>query len=300
MALTIRLLFGLSEMHAAVDLQRLHWGDDVESVIPAHMLFSLAGHGGHVLAAFDDERMVGVLIGFIGTGAGDVSRPAMANLEIVSKRMVIHPDYRGHGLGYRLKLAQRERAIAQGIRLVEWTFDPLLALNAHLNIRKLGAVCTHYLENYYGTESAGGLAALGASDRLLVEWWVTHRRVEERLAAKRSLLKLAQYLEADTPLLNPTGARADEWPEPAQAPTLPGQRAMALIEIPTRYTAMVRDEPALAVRWREHSRRVFQQAFARGFMVTDFLHEHVEGRERAFYVMSYDGPQPERFQPGQQ
>ncbi len=298
MTLTIRLLLGLGEMHAAVDLQRLHWGDDVESVIPAHMLFSLAGHGGHVLAAFDGARMVGVLIGFIGTGAGDVARPAMANLQIVSKRMVIHPEYRGQGIGYRLKLAQRDRAMAQGIRLVEWTFDPLLAPNAHLNIRKLGAVCTRYLENYYGTEGAGGLAALGASDRLLVEWWVTHRRVEERLTGKRGLLRLAQYLSAETPLLNPTDVRADGLPVPAPAPTQSGQRAMALIEIPADYTAMMRAEPALAVRWREHSRRVFTGAFARGFMVTDFLHENVDGRERAFYLMSYDGPQPDSIQPG--
>ncbi|MBE0705443.1 MAG: GNAT family N-acetyltransferase, partial [Afipia sp.] len=56
--ITIRPLRTLDELHPAVDLQRLHWGDDLESVVPAQMLLSLATHGGHVLAAFDGERMI--------------------------------------------------------------------------------------------------------------------------------------------------------------------------------------------------------------------------------------------------
>jgi predicted GNAT superfamily acetyltransferase len=80
----------------------------------------------------------------------------MAILQLFSKRMVVLPEYRGQGIGYRLKLAQRDFAIEQGIRLVVWTFDPMLAPNAHLNIRKLGVVCHTYYENYYGTSSEGG------------------------------------------------------------------------------------------------------------------------------------------------
>ncbi len=125
-------------------------------------------------------------------------RPAMANLQFVSKRMVVLPEYRGQGIGYRLKLAQRELAIAEGVRLVVWTFDPLLSLNAHLNIRKLGALCSAYSENYYGTSEEGGLTTFGMSDRLMVEWWVTNRRVEERIFGSRSDLTLSHYLEAET------------------------------------------------------------------------------------------------------
>ncbi len=69
--------------------------------------------------------MVGVLIGFLGTNAEETERPAMANLQMVSKRMVVLPEYRGQGIGYNLKVVQRDLSIRQGIRLVTWTFDPL-------------------------------------------------------------------------------------------------------------------------------------------------------------------------------
>ena len=187
---SIRTLYKLEDMHEAVELQKTYWGTDLESVVPAHMLFSLATSGGHVIAAFDGDKMVAVLIGFLGTDIQEPTRPAMANLRIVSKRMIVLPEYRGQGVGYKLKKRQREFAMRQGIRLVTWTFDPMLMANAHLNIRKLGAISTSYLENYYGTVNEGGLSRTGTSDRLLVEWWVTNRRVEERLNGSRGLINL--------------------------------------------------------------------------------------------------------------
>ena len=150
---SIRSLQNLNEMHGAVELQKTYWGSDLESVVPAHMLFSLATSGGQVIAAFDGDKMVAVLIGFLGTDIQEPSRPAMANLRIVSKRMIVLPEYRGLGIGYKLKKRQREFAMRQGIRLITWTFDPMLAANANLNIRKLGAISTSYLEDYYGTRS---------------------------------------------------------------------------------------------------------------------------------------------------
>ena len=180
----IHALRALAEMYPAVELQKVYWGDELESVIPAHMLFSLANHGGHVLAASDGDRLIGLLVGFLGTSKEDINRPALADLQIVSKRMVVLPEYRNQGVAYQLKLAQREVALRQGVRLVTWTFDPLLSTNAHLNIRKLGAVVDEYLQDYYGTAGEGGLVTLGSSDRLFAEWWVTHRRVKERIEGR--------------------------------------------------------------------------------------------------------------------
>src|SRR3954462_12563274 len=111
----IRPLRALEDMRPVVEMQKLYWGDDLESVIPAHMLFSLANHGGHVLAAFDGDKPVGVLVGFLSTHQADPPRPAMANLQIFSKRMVVLPEYRSQGIGYRLKLAQRDIALKEGI-----------------------------------------------------------------------------------------------------------------------------------------------------------------------------------------
>ncbi len=290
----IRPLRTLDEMRPMVDLQRIYWGDDLESIIPAHMLFSLANHGGHVLGAFDGERPVGVLVGFLSTNMDEPKRPAMANLQIFSKRMVVLPEYRGQGIGYHLKLAQREIAVTQGIRLVVWTFDPALAANAHLNIRKLGAICNTYTENYYGTSSEGGLAKFGTSDRLIAEWWVTNRRVEERIFGSRTDLTLSHYLEADTPVLNPTTVSADGLPLPADQ-LLASSGALALVEIPTQYPTIEANNAALAQTWRMHVRDVFKQVLARGFIVTDFLTDTHEGRERSFYLLSYSGPQIESF-----
>lgn len=292
--ITIRPLRALSEMHAAVDLQKLHWGDDLESTVPAHMLYSLACHGGHVLAAFDGARMIGVLIGFLGTSEDNPTRPAMANLQVVSKRMVVHPDYRSHGIGYRLKLAQRDFAIQQGIRLVTWTFDPLLAANAHLNVRKLGTTCHTYLVDYYGTEGEGSLTTLGSSDRLLAEWWVTNRRVEERIGGARPLLTLRQYLDAGTAVLNPSDAVDGSFICPAAGFALP-ETSLGLVEIPVNFLAMVRERPDLAQGWRAHTRALFQSLFARGYSVTDFVRDTHDGGDRAFYLLSYQGPQFEGF-----
>lgn len=284
-SLEIKPLYALSEMKAAVELQKVYWGDDVESVIPAHMLYSLANNGGHVLAAFDGERMVGVLVGFLGTNMEEQDRPAMANLQIVSKRMVILPGYRGHGIGYKLKLAQRDIAIRQGVRLVVWTFDPLLATNAHLNIRKLGGISYRYLEDYYGTSGDGGLAKLGSSDRLQVEWWVTNRRVEERINGKRGDLSLKHYLDAETMIINPSSVSHDGLPLPAETFVRPGG-SLALVEIPPHFEIIQQQNPALAQAWRAHSREVFMAVLRAGFVITDFLHETFEGRERAFYLLS--------------
>lgn len=109
----------------------------------------------------------------------------MANLKMVSQRMAVIPEYRGTGVGYELKLAQRRLAIQLGIRLITWTFDPLLSRNAHLNIRKLGAIGQVYYRDYYGSGDSA-LVKLHSSDRLLAEWWVTSNRVEQRINGRRA------------------------------------------------------------------------------------------------------------------
>ncbi len=282
---SIRLLHNLDEMHEAVELQKTYWGNDLESVVPAHMLFSLATSGGHVLAAFDGDKMVAVLIGFLGTDVQEASRPAMANLRIVSKRMIVLPEYRGQGVGYKLKKRQREFALRQGIRLVTWTFDPMLAANAHLNIRKLGAISTSYLENYYGTSNEGGLSRTGTSDRLLVEWWVTNRRVEERLNGSRGVINLNQYLEADTPIANASSIDIAGLVVPSTMFVVP-TGSLGLVEIPVNYETLIHDNLPLALQWQAHIRDVMQRLLASGYIVTDFVRSTYENRERAFYLFS--------------
>lgn len=287
--LEIKLLLTLGEMRAAVELQKTFWGDDSESLVPTHMLFSIAKYGGHVLGVYDQNRLVGLLIGFLGATPQPGTIITAADLQFASKRMVVLPEYRSHGIGSRLKLAQRDLALAQGIRLVTWTFDPLMALNAHLNIRKLGCLCRVYYPDHYGTEETGGLTLLGSSDRLLAEWWVGHQRVQERAVGNAPVLCLEDYLGQGGHLFD-----AANWDE-AGFPGLPAKRldarllrdpATILLEIPTDFKAVVHADPGLAHAWRDYTRDVLQALFAAGYGVVDFIHQDYEGRTRAFYVLS--------------
>lgn len=283
----IRALARLDDMYQAVALQRVYWGTDTESIVPAQVLFTMAMYGGHVLAAMDGERMVGLLIGLLGTNVHEPeNRPAMTNLVLASKRMMVLPDYRGEGIATQLKLAQRDTAIKQGIRLVTWTFDPLLSINAHLNFRKLATVSQIFHENLYGTRDETGLAVLGRSDRLRVDWWVTNLRVEERLNGSRTDLKLAQYIDAGTQIINPTTFVDGFATPPASLIECAG--SFALLEIPLNFPTIVQKNRTLAQQWQDQVREGIKKLFASGYIVTDFLRDEHEGRERAFYLWSLD------------
>jgi predicted GNAT superfamily acetyltransferase len=286
--LEIRLLLTLADMRAAVELQKTFWGDDSESLVPTHMLFSIANYGGHVVGAYDGDRLVGLLIGFLGAVTQSGATVTTADLQFASKRMVVLPEYRSHGIGSRLKMAQRELALAQGIHLVTWTFDPLMALNAHLNIRKLGCICRTYYPDHYGTEETGGLTLLGSSDRLLAEWWVNLPRVQQRRDAGDPALSLETYLEQGGRLFGAAGW--DESGFPALPTDRPDSRLLrggvpVLLEIPSDYKAIAHANPDLGRAWRCYTREAFVVLFVAGWQVTDFVHQEVESRNRAFYVL---------------
>ena len=173
MIIQIRLLSTQEEIRSVEQLQREVWSlPDVE-VVPLHVLITAAKNGGLLLGAFDDERLVGFVFGFPGlTPEG--------KLKHCSHMAGVHPAYRDRGLGYSLKLAQREHVLAQGIDLITWTFDPLETRNATLNFHKLGAICNTYLPNLYG-EMRDGLNAGLPSDRFQVDWWIASERVAQRL-----------------------------------------------------------------------------------------------------------------------
>lgn len=280
----IRSLKTLEELQAVETLQRLVW-DDPKTVIYSHMLISLARNGGSILGALRGDQLIGFIISYLGLEAPESERPAMANLKLVSQRMAVQPEYRGTGVGYELKLAQRNFAIGLGIRLITWTFDPLLSRNAHLNIRKLGAIGQVYYRDYYGSGDSA-LVKLHSSDRLLAEWWVTSNRVEQRINGRRSSLTLQQYLEGNANILNPTRANAQGLPVPSER-IEPPQSTLALVEIPTDYDAILSRDLDLAQAWRAHSREVLERLLNDGYAVTDFIHGVHEGRERSFYVLSY-------------
>jgi predicted GNAT superfamily acetyltransferase len=280
----IRPLKALEELSMVVDLQRAVW-DDPASVIYRNTLISMVRNGGLVLGALDGNQIVGFVLGYLGTESQDTQRPAMANLKLVSQRMAVLPEYRNRGVGFELKLAQRQYAIKQGIRLITWTFDPLQSRNAHLNIHKLGAIIRDYWRDYYGTEPSPQVT-LGSSDRAIVEWWVTNNRVQQRVNGKRSSLTLEQYTSANATILNPTQEGPKGFPHPCDLVNISGGMVV-LIEIPTDFGAIVKGDPGLARAWRQHNRELMEQALASGYTVTDFLFGNYEGRMRSFYALTF-------------
>lgn len=174
-AILIRPCTTLDEFAQCIELQKAVWGDSDRELVPQHIFVVATKTSGQVLGAYDGDRLVGYLLALVGLHDG--------RAHLHSHMTGVHPDYQNHGVGKRLKLAQRADAIARGIELVEWTFDPLKLRNAYFNIVRLGAIIRTYLPNVYGPTSSH-LDRGMPTDRLLAEWWLTSPRVQEILAGK--------------------------------------------------------------------------------------------------------------------
>lgn len=281
----IRLLVDYEEMVQAEALARVVWPGSETDIIPAHLSIAISHNGGTVLGAFDDDTLVGYVLGFLGTDSQDPERIAMTRLKHCSHQLGVHPEYRDRGIGFALKQAQREEVLKQGIRLITWTYDPLLSQNAHLNIRRLGSVCNTYILGAYG-EMRDALNIGIASDRFQVDWWVTSPRVVSRFEKARRPLDLTHYLNAGAKKMNPATLDNEGRLCPNDAAIDPSG-VVALVEIPADYQELKKRDMSIAKSWREHSRYIFTYLFAAGYIVTDFLYISDEPQPRSYYVLTH-------------
>jgi predicted GNAT superfamily acetyltransferase len=172
----VRKCRSLEDFQACVALQRAIWGEADLEVEPATM-FVVAEHtGGQVLGAYDGSILVGYTLAVAALRNG---APYLH-----SHMTGVHADYRDRGVGRALKLFQREEALSRGIRLIEWTFDPLEMRNAHFNLNRLGAICRRYLPNLYGITTSPLHRGL-ATDRLVAEWYLDSPRVLAALTGEQ-------------------------------------------------------------------------------------------------------------------
>jgi predicted GNAT superfamily acetyltransferase len=179
----LRRCHGIEDFRACVALQKEVWNFTDAELVPLRMFVVADKVGGQIMGAFDGDVLVGFALSVPGTRTGHVY--------LHSHMLAVRKDHRNSGLGRRLKLMQREDALARSIALIEWTFDPLEIKNAYLNIEKLGAIARRYNINQYGITSSplqGGLP----SDRLIAEWWLKSRRVETLLATGKNLPMVAE------------------------------------------------------------------------------------------------------------
>jgi predicted GNAT superfamily acetyltransferase len=219
---------GIEECNALENLQIDIWQTH-EGIVPGEVFFIAIKNGGIVLAAYDLDQEAQKPIGFVFSILGQTQDK---RLRQHSHQAGVLSDYRDQNLGYKLKVAQREKSLQQGINWMIWTCDPLESRNANFNFRKLGAVCNTYYEHLYG--DMGGINEGLPSDRFQPDWFLDSERVVKRL--KGEILPTFAIKEKDK---------------------------------------------ALALEWRLYLREVFQQAFAAGYRVVDFVVE----QGRGFYVL---------------
>ena len=173
----VRQLFALAEFSEALQLQQRIWGFADSELLPLRFFVVASKIGGHVFGAYHQEQIVGFCLGVPGLKPD--ARPYLH-----SHMLGVLPDFRDSGVGRRLKVRQRADALARGLHLVEWTFDPLEIKNAFFNIERLGAIVRHYADNQYGVTASplhGGLP----TDRCVAEWSIASPRVEGILAGEK-------------------------------------------------------------------------------------------------------------------
>jgi chorismate synthase len=240
MELTIRRLDGYQEYAACEQLQFAVWQT---AAIPHDLLVTFARNGGIVLGAFSGTQLIGTVFGFLGW-------TATGRLKLNSHRAAVLPAYRNSGIGEQLKWAQRAAALADGLDLISWTFDPLLGRNARLNLHKLGGVARRLIENAYGAYPIVNGVAL-PSDRLVVEWELPSARVQQRAAGIR---QPADWLNA---------------PELADAAVPAAAVSRLRLAIPDDLDQLMSRDFAAAYTWRLQARAALQPALAAGWQVTD-------------------------------
>jgi chorismate synthase len=279
---TLRHLETLDDYRACVALQEDTWGEGFSERVPTAILKVAQSLGGVTAGAFDDAgRLVGFVFGLTGLDEHG---------EVVhwSDMLAVSAGASGAGLGARLKAFQREAVVGRGVRKMFWTFDPLRAANAHLNLNKLGAVVREYRRDMYGDTDSVLHRGIG-TDRFVALWLLDSERVVGRMA------RMVDAAPAGAPpAVTPPAALALTAVGPADLPE-PGNPVLDLDEphvgvaIPPDIGTIIERDTGLAVAWREASREVFIHYLERGYEV---VHLFREGTSAPTYLLSRMHPDP--------
>jgi predicted GNAT superfamily acetyltransferase len=240
-AATIRLFETNDDYRACVELQRETWGAEFRDCVPPAMLMISQKMDGVAAGAFDAE---GVLLGFVYglMGWKDGERCHWSHMLAVKR------EYRDRGIGQDLKAFQRAALLSRGVSVMYWTYDPLVARNAYLNLQKLGVDVVEYVPDMYGDDEGSTTDSVIGSDRLVVRWLL---QTEER-----------------------NGERTDGR----------GGEPVVRLEIPADIQSLKAVAPDLAREWRGKTREAFQSYFARGYRVARFVRE--PHTERCYYILT--------------
>jgi predicted GNAT superfamily acetyltransferase len=257
------------DFEGCVAVQQAVWGVEVT---PALQMIATTFAGGSLFVA---ESEGGPMAGF--AYAFPAIRGGVPHLH--SDMLAVLPEYRKQGVGVRLKWAQRDDALVRGLSLITWTFDPLEARNAHLNLRRLGGTGAEFLENFYGI-TASALHHNLPTDRLVVRWDLGSDRV----------VALAGQAEPPPSVPTPSLPKINEvkwqagWPVSSE-PRIDLEEPELLLEIPPDFDILCQAAPRVAEDWHRKTRTALKAYFGRKYVAADLAPTEERGRRRPFYVL---------------
>ena len=279
---TIRPFAARGDYTACVELQREVWGEGFADVVPPTILMVSQRLGGVAAGAFDaGGRLLGFVFGVTGIRDGEPVH--------WSDMLAVRPEARGTGIGRRLKLFQREQLLARGVRRMHWTYDPLVARNANLNLNSLGAVPVEYVVNLYG-ETGSSLHAGLDTDRFIVEWRLDGALPSERHPATAD----PTSVPASGGSVPPTdGAPTDVGALPiVDLRWAVGERPMPAeprvrVAVPADIAALKAADSSQARAWQRAQRLAFTHYLSRGYRVSGFEH-HAPPADSYYLVAKAD------------
>ena len=254
---TVRRACSPQDISQAVAVQASAWGSrDYRDVAPAHVLKALCDNGGIVLGAFEGDRLIGVSYGWMVADKG----------YFYSHATGVSSGSKYKGVGYMLKLKQREEVLSRGVNLIKWTFDPLQSLNSYFNLEKLGVIARSYVVNYYGEMEDDINRGLG-SDRVIAEWWLDSKRVELSIKGKGRTPEAERLLELGGEIAldydGPGGI------QPSQ-PRIDLDSDIIMVGLPESISELRDRRFEAAVMWRKASRSVYSSYMSSGYVMVGF------------------------------
>ena len=262
-------------MKALEKLQKAVWGWDDLDTMPLMNFIVTREVGGVLIGAFDGEKPVGFCFGFVGSHNGQII--------FHSHMLAVLQQFREHGIGHKLKLAQREHALAKGFTCITWTFDPLQSPNAYLNFTKLGVIANDYRINFYGETTSSSLHRFIGTDRLWVSWFLESERVRKRIEGASDIEPSHEGLEKHVSLVKMA-------PDGSPRTHAMINRDYLLIDVPADIGVLQQQSPDLAVAWRNATRAAFTGALAAGYTVEEFYRIEREGQSAGCYLLNSKTP----------
>ena len=268
-----RELKDFSIYDALEEVQKDSWNMPDRELVPKRLILATQKSGGIAIGAFKEQELIGYCWGWVG-------KKDPYGVFIYSHHNAVKKEYQNLGIGYYLKVKQREWALNQNYEYINWTFDPLQSNNCYLNLHKLGAICNTYYENYWG-EMLDDLNRGIDTDRFYCSWILNSENVKRKLAKEfqnyKELINDQSYhaliTEEKDSLLVVESINLN-----LTFPTI-------LVQIPNNFRYMITKDKERIIEWRKKTREVFKTYFKKGYTAIDFIVDKKNGLLDCYHVL---------------